>query len=156
VMRVFPGNIMQAAERTSDAVGGEDDDNRGNVAEPAPIEDAPDESPAIEWTASVTSTETEVVEGAVVQEMNAAPPVLDGEATVEGSDAGLEPSTPAKGRSRGGRGRGKAAGAAKGGSEPRAESRRKSSTEGAAPKARKTPAKPRTPRTRSRKETPAL
>ena len=86
VMRVFPGNIMQAAERTSEAVAG-DDDNRGNVAEPTPIEDAADESPAVEWAASVSSIETEVVEGAVVQEMNAAPPVLDGEATLEDSDA---------------------------------------------------------------------
>ena len=151
---MFPGNIMQAAERTSEAVAG-DDDNRGNVAEPTPIEDAADESPAVEWAASVSSIETEVVEGAVVQEMNAAPPVLDGEATLEDTDAGLEPSTPAKGRSRGGRGRGKSAGAAKAGSEPRAEGRRKSA-DGAAAKARKTPAKPRAPRTRSRKETPAL
>jgi uncharacterized LabA/DUF88 family protein len=154
VMRVFPGNIMQAAERTREEAAG-DDDNRGNVAAPAPIEDVADESPAVEWTASVTSIEAEVVEGAVVQEMNAAPPVLDGEATVEESDAALEPSTPGRRRSRGGRGRGKSAGAAKAASEPRAEGRRKSG-EGAAPKARKTPAKPRAARTRSRKETPAL
>jgi hypothetical protein len=151
VMRVFPGNIMQAAE--PGAAG--DDDNRGNVAAPAPVEEVSDESPAIEWSASVTSVETEVVEGAVVQEMNAEQPVLDGEATIEESDGGTQPPAPARGRSRGGRGRGKSAGAAKSASEPRSEGRRKSG-DGAAPKARKTPAKPRAPRTRTRKETPAL
>ena len=107
-MRVFPGNIMQAAEPGGAGVAG-DDDNRGNVAEPAPIEDASDESPAAEWSASVTSVETEVVEGEVVQEMNAEQPVLDGEATIEESDGGTQPPAPAKGRSRGGRGRGKSA-----------------------------------------------
>ncbi len=154
VMRVFPGNIMQAAEPGVAGVAG-DDDNRGNVAEPAPVEDASDESPAAQWSASVTSVETEVVEGAVVQEMNAEQPVLDGEATIEESDGGTQAPAPAKGRSRGGRGRGKSAGAAKSASEPRSEGRRKSG-EGAAPKTRKTPAKPRAPRTRTRKETPAL
>ena len=87
VMRVFPGNIMQAAEPGAAGDAG-DDDNRGNVAEPAPVEEVSDESPAAEWSASVTSVETEVVEGAVVQEMNAEQPVLDGEATIEESDGG--------------------------------------------------------------------
>ena len=153
VMRVFPGNIMQAAE-PSDAVAG-DDDNRGNVAEPAPSRMQPTSRRQSNGPRASTSAETEVVEGAVVQEMNAEQPVLDGEATIEESDAAPQPPAPAKGRSRGGRGRGKSAGAAKSASEPRSEGRRKTG-EGAAPKARKTPAKPRAPRTRSRKETPAL
>ena len=78
VMRVFPGNIMQAAERTSDGGcrrrrqsrqrGGAGAAESGRVA-------------GAEWTATATSPETEVVDGDVVQEMNAAPPVLDGEAT---------------------------------------------------------------------------
>jgi uncharacterized LabA/DUF88 family protein len=160
VMRVFPGNIMQASVEPGGAEVSGDDDNRGNVADPSHVEDTgTDESPVQEWSATVTAVETEVVEGDVVQELHAAPAVIDGEAAPD-SDAGLEESAPARGRSRGGRGRGKSA-AAKTGAEPRAaaeprgEGRRKSGEAGAA-KARKTPAKPRTPRARPRKETPAL
>jgi uncharacterized LabA/DUF88 family protein len=162
VMRVFPGNIMQAAAEPGGAELSGDDDNRGNVADRSPVEDtSAEESPVQEWSGAVTAVDTEVIEGDVVQELHAAPAVIDGEATAD-SDAGLEESTPARGRSRGGRGRGKSA-AAKGGhesragAEPRGEGRRKSAEAGAtATKARKTPAKPRTPRTRPRKETPAL
>jgi uncharacterized LabA/DUF88 family protein len=154
VMRVFPGNIMQAADRPESAAG--DDDNRGNVAEPQPIDDSPVE----EWSATVTSVETEVVEGDVVQEMNA-PAILDGEATAEPEastvDDEAEPAAPARTRSRGGRGRGKS-GAAKAASEtkPAAAEGRRKTADGAAAKPRKAPAKPRAPRTRTRKETPAL
>ena len=151
VMRVFPGNIMQAADRP-EAAG--DDDNRGNVADPTPS----DESPVEEWSATVTSVETEVVEGDVVQEMNAAQPVIDGEATVE-PEAETPAAAPARSRSRGARGRStagaRAGSEAKSGTEPRSEGRRKSA-DGAAAKQRKAPAKPRAPRTRTRKETPAL
>ena len=158
VMRVFPGNIMQGSERGGTEVTG-DDDNRGNVADPSPVDDTPDESPVQAWSASAPSVEADVVEGDVVQEVHA-PPVFDGEAAAD-PDAGLEASTPAKGRSRGGRGRGKSGGAAKTGGEPRSagdlrgDGRRKAA-DGAAPKARKTPAKPRAPRARTRKATPAL
>jgi uncharacterized LabA/DUF88 family protein len=146
VMRVFPGNIMQAPDRP-DAVG--DDDNRGNVAEPLPI----DESPVEEWSATAVSVETEVVEGDVVQEMNAAQPVIDGEATIE-PEADAPASAPAKSRGRGSRAKATGARAA---AEPKAESRRKSA-DGAAAKPRKAvaAAKPRAPRARARKETPAL
>jgi uncharacterized LabA/DUF88 family protein len=150
VMRVFPGNIMQVPAR--EEVAG-DEDNRGNIAPPA----ADDESPAQEWsaTAAVRNDVNDVVDGDVVQEMDAAPPVVDGEATAE-PEAETAAATPAAGRSRGGRGRGKkSASAPKAAAEPRSESRRKSS-EGATAKPRKAPAKPRAPRTRPRKETPAL
>jgi uncharacterized LabA/DUF88 family protein len=157
VMRVFPGNIMQAAPREGMAAEvAMDDDNRGNVAEPSPIEEAPAE----EWPGAAAAAETEVVEGDVVQEMNATPPVVDGEATGEEvTDA--QPAPAPRGRSRGGRGRAKSAAGskagtdAKAGSESRSEGRRKSA-EGATSKARKAPAKPRAPRTRTRKETPTL
>ena len=147
VMRVFPGNIMQAADRPQAA--GDDDDNRGNVAEPQPI----DESPAEEWSATVAAVETEVVEGDVVQEMNAAPPIVDG---VENAEPQPEPvAAPARTRSRGGR---KTASGSK--AQPKSPSAssegRRKSADGGATKARKGPAKPRAPRARTRKETPAL
>ncbi len=151
VMRVFPGNVMQGAAPGEVAA---DDDNRGNVAEPTVM----DESPAEEWTAPLPSTDAEVVEGDVVQELNAAAPVLEGETTEEPQpDAG--PAAPAR-RSRGGRGRGRSTGGRPGGEakaadEPKSGSRRKSA-DGAAAKPRKAPAKPRAPRARPRKDTPAL
>jgi ribonuclease E len=149
VMRVFPGNIMQAADRP-EAAG--DDDNRGNVAEPQPA----DETPVEEWSVvTAASTETEVVEGDVVQEINA-PPVVDGEATPEPEpEAQPAAAAPAKGRSRGGRG--KSAGGAKAGGDAKAapQGRRKAADAGSA-KPRKAPAKPRAPRPRAHKETPAL
>lgn len=152
VMRVFPGNVMQGATPGEGEVAG-DDDNRGNVAEPPLI----DESPAEEWSVPVAIAETDVVEGDVVQEMHAVPPVIDGEATLE-PEADAQPAAPARGRSRGGRGKSapglKAGSEAKAGAEPRSESRRKSA--GGATAQRKAPAKPRAARTRTRKETPAL
>ena len=148
VMRVFPGNIMQAADRP-EAVG--DDDNRGNVAEPQPI----DESPVEEWSATVGSVETEVVEGNVVQEMNAAPPVIDGVETAEPQAEIV--AAPARSRSRGSR---KSASGPKAGTQAKSPSAssegRRKSADGAATKPRKGPAKPRAPRARTRKETPAL
>ncbi len=151
VMRVFPGNVMQGAA-PGEVTG--DDDNRGNVAEPAVVDDSVVE----EWTAPLAPPDAEVVEGDVVQEMNAAPPVIDGEATIE-PDPDAQPAVPAR-RGRGGRGRGKSAGSrsvgdARVGDEPRPEGRRKSA-EAATAKPRKAPAKPRTPRTRTRKDTPAI
>jgi uncharacterized LabA/DUF88 family protein len=158
VMRVFPGNIMQAVEQQGGTAGDGDEDNRGNVAEPAAVDDSHDESAPQEWAAAPPTADTDVVEGDVVQELNAAPPIIDGQATEESEAAVADAPAPPKGRSRAGRGR-KAAGTAKGGSdargaaEGRGEGRRKSA-DGAATKSRKTPAKPRAPR--PRKETPAL
>ncbi len=147
VMRVFPGNIMQGAAAPAGAAGQGlpgDDDNRGNVAEPVPVDD---EADAEEWTPP-PSAAGEVVEGAVVQE-NVTPEVIDGEAAFElnADQPAAEPAAPK------GRGRARSKPAAGGRSaEPRAS--RKSAD--AAPKARKPAAKPRAPRTRARKDTPAL
>ena len=155
VMRVFPGNVMQAA-----ASG--DEDTRGNVAE-APVADT--EAAAQEWMPADVSGETEVVEGDVVQEMNAP---LDGEAA---PPVEAEARAGRKGRSRGQRGRGKrhgetgSAAEAKPAAEPRTRPERAQRVEGhphkvsegvAASKPRKAAAKPRAPRPRARKETPAV
>jgi uncharacterized LabA/DUF88 family protein len=165
VMRVFPGNIMQSA--SPGAPG--DDDNRGNVADEAI---ATAETSAPDWSAADTSGEAEVVDGDVVQEMNTTPPVVDGEAAL----APAEPAAPKRGRSRGGRGRvksrpdkkphaeakpateGKAAPEPRPSGEGRA-ARTKSTGEGkpgAEGKPRKSAPRPRAPRVRARKETPAV
>ena len=135
-----------------------DDDNRGNVAEPAPIEERATNRQRPNGRPSARRSRPEVVEGDVVQEMNAAPPVLDGEATLEEPD----------GRHRNRRARpgdavaaaaagGKSAGAAKAASEPRSRGPTEVRAEGAAPRRARPPAKPRAPRDRARrKETPAL
>jgi uncharacterized LabA/DUF88 family protein len=141
VMRVFPGNVMQAAPSG-------DEDTRGNVAE-APIVGA--EAFAQEWTPAEATGEAEVVEGDVVQEMSAPTPVLDGEAAPS-VEAGAQPGR--KGRSRGQRGRGKrpAEGRPAADSTLEAEPRTRPAS-----KPRKTAAaKPRAPRARARKETPAV
>ena len=149
VMRVFPGNVMQGASTPAGAAGegqASDDDNRGNVAEPVPVDD---DAAAEEWPETVPSAQSDVVEGDVVQEMNTTPDVVDGEATFE-LNAG-QPAAPPKGR---GRGRTKSAAGGRAAAEPRAS---RKAADGAAPKARKTAAKPRAPRTtRARKNTPAL
>jgi uncharacterized LabA/DUF88 family protein len=166
VMRVFPGNVMQTA---SEAEPG-DDDNRGNVADEAI---ATAETSAPDWSAADTSGEAEVVDGDVVQEMNTTPPVVDGEST----PVPAAPAAPKRGRSRGGRGRvksrtdkrphaeAKPATEGKAAAEPRASgevrpARTKSMAEGkpgAEGKPRKSAApRPRTPRVRARKETPAV
>ncbi len=77
VMRVFPGNVMQPASSghpggAGDAGDPGDDDNRGNVADDAA---ATAETSAPDWAAADTSGESEVVDGDVVQEMSAPPPV---------------------------------------------------------------------------------
>jgi hypothetical protein len=148
VMRLFPGNVMQPIEA--------DDENRGNVAEPATVTAA-----SGEWTPTEPSAETDVVDGDVVQEINAPVAVVDVEA-----DAQVAAEMPAETRpSRRSRGRGgrraqspQAAatdvqpGTAE--SEPRSVDRRPARKDGAAPKARKVGAKPRAPRPRARKGTP--
>jgi hypothetical protein len=122
------------------------------------------DAPAEEWlpegdAASGNGTgEGEIVEGAVLQEMNVASTIVDGESSVETdrqSDAAPAPKRPTRSR----RGRVKAdaeaqpAGAA---ADPKPEPRasRKSSEGGTSPRARKTSAaKPRPSRAKVRKET---
>jgi uncharacterized LabA/DUF88 family protein len=65
VMRLFPGNVMQADTSV-------DDDNRGNVAEPVAASPA-----ASEWTPDESPAEPEIVDGDVVQEMNTPAQVVD-------------------------------------------------------------------------------
>ena len=88
------------------------------------------------WLAEpLNAGEQEVVDGDVLQEMEAPQPVVDGEAEP------LEARTPPRRR------RPRAA--------PRAQGARKTADTAAPPRSRKTPAKARSPRTRSRKETPS-
>jgi uncharacterized LabA/DUF88 family protein len=172
VMRVFPGTVMQPASTGVAGHAGDpgDDDNRGNVADETI---ATAETATAEWATADTSGEAEVVDGDVVQEMTTTPPVVDGEST----PAPAEPAAPKRGRSRGGRGRvksrtdkrphaeAKPAAEGKAAAEPRTPAearpvRTKSMAEGkpgAEGKARKSAApRPRTPRVRARKETPAV
>jgi uncharacterized LabA/DUF88 family protein len=136
VIRLFPGNVMQpigvaGVTRATD----EDDDNRGNVADPAaPLDDVSEEA----------AGEPDVVEGDVVREIET-PQVVDGVEAAAPSEA----QPPA----RGGRGRGRA----KAPGLPRStEGRkpRKSPAEGAAPRVKRAAAKPRAPRARPKVESP--
>jgi uncharacterized LabA/DUF88 family protein len=144
VMRLFPGNVMQAVEG--------DEENRGNVAEPAPVGAAP-----AEWApAAEPSAEGDVVDGDVVQELNAPEAVVDVDAAASATEASAE-SRPS--RRRGGR-RAKSPQPAATDVHPethdndtRPADRRAVRKDGAAPKTRKASAKPRTPRARGRKET---
>ena len=124
VIRLFPGNIVQPA-----AAAPPDDDARGNVAQdtvtPEPTTESWSEAPPLAYGA-----ESEVVDGAVVQEIEVAP-------IVEGEEAPAAPAEPAT-RSRG-RGRGRTTG------EARAS---RKSGEGGTPRTRKTSGKPRAPRGR--------
>jgi uncharacterized LabA/DUF88 family protein len=131
VIRLFPGNIMQpvSADRPAAAVA-PDDDNRGNVADAPP----PMSEPDADWAAASAPAAdagdgdaAEVVDGAIVQEMDVAP-VIDGE------EAPAEPEPPRRSRSRRPRGQG----------EPRAP---RKAAEPSGPRPRKTAAK-RTPRAR--------
>jgi hypothetical protein len=136
VIRLFPGNVMQpigvaGVTRATD----EDDDNRGNVADPAaPLDDVSEEA----------AGEPDVVEGDVVREIET-PQVVDGVEAAAPSEA----QPPA----RGGRGRGRA----KAPGLPRStEGRkpRKSPAEGAAPRVKRAAAKPRAPRAKPKVESP--
>jgi uncharacterized LabA/DUF88 family protein len=151
VMRLFPGNVMQSAEA--------ENDNRGNVAE----EPAAAETASPEWAPPArTEDGGEVVEGDVVQEMNAPSPVVDVDSAPQSADAPAPAGRPARGGRGRGRGRAKpdegagASGAApESTDETRPTERRASRKEGASPKARKPASRPRAPRTRARKDTPA-
>jgi hypothetical protein len=143
VMRLFPGNVMQSADA--------ENDNRGNVAE----EPVATEAASPEWAPSIPAEGGgDVVEGDVVQEMNT-PPVVDVENVPQSADA----PAPAGRQARGGRGRSRGKtdepASPQSPDEARPAERRAPRKEGAAPKARKAASRPRAPRTRARKETPA-
>jgi uncharacterized LabA/DUF88 family protein len=149
VMRLFPGNIMQPV------VGEVDEDNRGNVAEPAV---AAEQVAEPEWASSEQpSSEAEVVDGAVVREVES-PSVVD---VAEAATEPVEQQSAAPSRRRG-RGRRQPKAAAtettEGESEPASPRRTaRKQPEGGAPRSRKTAgtaAKPRN-RPRVKKETPA-
>jgi uncharacterized LabA/DUF88 family protein len=132
VIRLFPGNVMQPVGAAGGRAADEDDDNRGNVAEPVAASDEASEEAA---------GEAEVVEGDVVREIET-PQVVDG---VEA--APVEPQPPA----RGGRGRGRA----KTVGQPRPTEPRKprrAAAEGAAPRVKRAAAKPRASRAKVKSE----
>ena len=140
VMRLFPGNVMQPDAAL-------DDDNRGNLAEPAAAAPA-----ASEWSRDESPAEPEVVDGDVVQEMNAPAQIVDVDAQAPASPAVEEGVSERANRKRGGR-RAKVhappdTGPAEGGQQERAADRRGGRKDVKAPRARKTPSKPRTPRAR--------
>ena len=139
VMRIFPGNVMQVVtepvtvepEETEES-GQPDFRDAGEQGS-----ESLGEAVAQPWLAEPASaTEQEVVDGDVLQEMEAPQPVVDGEA--EPLEAAR---TPARRR------RPRAA--------PRAQGARKTADTAAPPRSRKTPVKARSPRTRARKETPS-
>jgi len=138
VMRLFPGNVMQPDVS--------DEDNRGNVAEPvaapAAAEWSPDESPA----------EPDVVDGDVVQEMNAPAQIVDVDAPAAASPIEEPANPPAPVPKRGRRGARARTPIEAGQPESNAPQERAADRRGArkeAPRARKTPSKPRTPRPRT-------
>jgi uncharacterized LabA/DUF88 family protein len=146
VMRLFPGNVMQAVEA--------DADNRGNVAEQAP----PMETSA-EWTgpATETSAETDVVDGDVVQEINAPEGIVDVEAAPPAAEPQAEGRPARQPRGRGRRARSPQTAATDVQPEaPEGEARsgdRRPARKDAGSKGRKVAGKPRAARPRARKET---
>ena len=138
VMRLFPGNIMQPV------AGDVDEDNRGNVAAPVL---AAEEVPEPEWVpAAEPSAESEVVDGAVVREVES-PVLVDVAAAPE--TAGGPQAVPSKGRGRGRRQpKAPAPEAVEGEAKPASARRGRKQAEGGAPRARRTAGAP--PRTRGR------
>jgi len=138
VMRLFPGNIMQPV------AGDVDEDNRGNVAAPVL---AAEEVPEPEWApAAEPSAESEVVDGAVVREVES-PVLVDVAAAPE--TAGGPQAVPSKGRGRGRRQpKAPAPEAVEGEAKPASARRGRKQAEGGAPRARRTAGAP--PRTRGR------
>ena len=127
VMRLFPGNVMQVPVEEE-----RDEDARGNVAE----EPAIPESAAPEWTPSqAASTESEVVEADVVQEISAPSEIVDGEAAAQAAEPEAA-ATKGRGRSR----RTKQEGARSTGEKKGPRSRK---TASAKPRAAKKPSAPR-------------
>jgi len=141
VMRLFPGNVMQP-----DAAA-VDDDNRGNVTEPVAA------SATSEWSRDESPAEQEVVDGDVVQEMNAPAPVVDVDAQAVAPEVEEAAAERGAARKRGGR-RAKAhpspdvTASEEAQPQERAADRRGGRKDGKPPRARKTPSRPRAPRTR--------
>ena len=131
-VRLFPGPLLQPAQAAGGGADLGDDDNRGNVAEPVMVS-TPDDSPMEAWSPTA-SQESDVVEAAIVQEIEEAP-VVDAEELPQerAADSGKT--------SRGRRGSRGARGARA--EEPRAS--RKTAEQGAT-RARKTASRPRPPR----------
>ena len=141
VMRLFPGNVMQPAES--------DDDNRGNIAESVAVD-----APVADWTPE-PAQEPEVVDGDVVQEMNAPKPVLDVDAEAA-APAEASPGESQPARRRGGRrAKPQAESQTEDGavqeaeSQERAADRRGARKDAKTPRARKTASKPRASRART-------
>ncbi len=143
VMRIFPGNVMQVVdepladepEEAADAAR-QEEQQAGAAAEPEPAE--------AEWPREVESrpeAEPEVVEADVLQEADA-PAIKEGETEPEAQAEPVE-ARPAPRRRPRGTGRTQAA---------QGEGRTRKTSEPAAGRARKTAARPRTARTRARKD----
>ena len=137
VMRIFGGNVMQAP---AEPVPGDDEVplEEASVEEAQRGEEVPLGEVHVheEWTPVVASVEQEVVEGDVVQEMQAASGVIDVAPAAE-----VQSPSPHRGRGRGRNASGEG---------------RSRKTEGpaGAPRARKGSGKPRAPRARMRKDRP--
>jgi len=140
VMRIFGGNVMQAP---ADPVLPVDDDVPIDETPADDVQPRGDEVPlgevrvTDEWTRPVVSAEGDVVNGDVVQEIDAASGVID-----------VTPTEEAPAPRKRGRGRGR---------PPSGEGRPARKTEAAAPgpRARKGSGKPRAPRARTRKDAPS-
>ena len=132
VMRVFPGNVMQVAA-TDAPMDVERQELGEETAQPVAAAEAAPE--VTDWSAPPTD---EIVEGAVVQEMNAPSAVVDGEEAPV-----AEPAKKPRSRGR-----------TRGHGEPRG--RKQHDGAAVAPRARKTStARPRVARPRTRKDAPA-
>jgi uncharacterized LabA/DUF88 family protein len=127
-MRVFPGNIGQPSAETDAAIEATES---ATEATPEQVADAVGDS----WIPqSDDAASPEVVEGAVLQEIEV-PPVVDGEASA--------PAEKPRRRARGGKN-----------ARANGESRAARKTGDPAPRARKT-SRPRSPRSRTRTDTPS-
>lgn len=139
VMRLFQGNIMQPTAAPVDIDDALEDVTMDEAAG-EPVAEAPQ---AHGWNpGTAPGAQVDVVEADIVQEIDATPPIVDGE---EAQPGNAEPASQGRRRSRQARkrqgGEGRASRKSEGGTAP-------------APRARK-PAKPRSPgRARPRKETP--
>jgi uncharacterized LabA/DUF88 family protein len=129
VMRIFPGNVMQfVAEPVTIEPEDADVQDLGAAAEEA--------EPAGEWRPEPGNVgEPEVVEAAVLQEMDGPEGVVDGE-----TEPVVEEPAPSRRRKPRASGRGQSA---------------RKTSDGAAPRARKAPSRPRAAKGRTRKDTPS-
>ena len=145
VMRIFPGNVMLSSGPAG--VDADADLTPGIDEQPQYNEAAASEQVVPEWPAAGERDErlaADLVEGDVVQEIEEPPSVIEvsDAQPVEPRDAEGRASRPRRSRARH-RSR-----------QPHGEAPSRKASEGTAPRARKTPAKPRAPRARARaKET---